>query len=333
MKKYGEKSERTAKVTVKQSIIPGGLMLFGMLISVQTVRADCGLSRLQNSTFNVPALVVSENTPVGTVVWNVSVGLMGWAINCRNAGADVRINNRGSATGLTIGNADVYSTNVQGIGYAFTYLINGEGENGPIRWPSTTHLNPIPDVGFGTVSTMKLSLVKTGKVKSGRLTPGLYGSWRYGGHQIGSYSLNINGPIVGTASCTVNQSAISVPMGNEVKVSSFTGQGSSAASTSFSIPLNCEANARIQVRLDGMAFGDTMPGVLSLNAMPDTAKGIGVQLLRAGAPVKFGVSTAIGTAPVDGSFSIDYTARYYQTSAVVTAGRANATATFTLTYQ
>ncbi|QNQ55467.1 fimbrial protein [Serratia liquefaciens] len=40
-----------------------------------------------------------------------------------------------------------------------------------------------------------------------------------------------------------------------------------------------------------------------------------------------------GTAAVDGSYSIPLTARYYKTDAIMTAGKADATATFTLTYQ
>jgi len=61
------------------------------------------------------------------------------------------------------------------------------------------------------------------------------------------------------------------------------------------------------------------------------ATGVGVQMLYKNTPVTLGSTIIVGTAS-SGVYNIPLVGRYYQTQANVTSGKANAMATFTMTY-
>ncbi|CDF92583.1 Fimbrial adhesin [Pseudomonas sp. SHC52] len=85
--------------------------------------------------------------------------------------------------------------------------------------------------------------------------------------------------------------------------------------------------------LDGTRHSSGVTGVLALNSASTTvATGLGLQLLYKNTAVALGTPIAVGTTTSSGAYNIDLTARYYQTGAKVTAGQANSTATFTMTY-
>ena len=80
------------------------------------------------------------------------------------------------------------------------------------------------------------------------------------------------------------------------------------------------------------------PGVIKLAQEPGVATGIGVQLLagKNKEPVVLGNAKEMGTSASgskDSEQTIDIIARYYQTDTQITPGSANASATFTMTYQ
>ncbi|MDY7536300.1 fimbrial protein [Pseudomonas sp. Bout1] len=134
--------------------------------------------------------------------------------------------------------------------------------------------------------------------------------------------------------CSVTNTSIPVPMG-DIPRTSFTGVGSSSPEKSFSIPLNCDATTRVNVTLDGTRHSSGIAGLLALDpsASDTVASGVGLQLLFKSAPVSLGSPIAVGTVASDGAYSVPFTARYYQTGATVGGGKANSTATFTMTYQ
>jgi type 1 fimbria pilin len=75
-------------------------------------------------------------------------------------------------------------------------------------------------------------------------------------------------------------------------------------------------------------------GVLKLdNPGPYSASGVGVQLLYNSAPVPLGTRMTIATTSADGAYDIPLKARYIQTAAQIVPGKADANATFTMTYQ
>ncbi|MGH8393492.1 MAG: fimbrial protein, partial [Pseudomonas sp.] len=81
---------------------------------------------------------------------------------------------------------------------------------------------------------------------------------------------------------------------------------------------------------------DATHGVLSLSAGADPATGVGLQVLDAsGAPWALSQNQLLSLPLAAGTtaLNIPLSARYLQTAATVTAGSANAVATYTIIYQ
>lgn len=137
--------------------------------------------------------------------------------------------------------------------------------------------------------------------------------------------------------CTVTSTAITVPMGT-VNSSNFSGTkyGATMAAKAFSIPLTCDVGTAVTLQIDSGAAGTVAykMGVLALDAATSgtAATGVGLQILRNASPLVLGSAISIGTPTATGAYNIPLTARYFRSAATVTAGQANASATFTLTY-
>jgi len=136
---------------------------------------------------------------------------------------------------------------------------------------------------------------------------------------------------------------IAVDLGSAAS-SDFTGVGSRAASRDFEIRLRCEGSShdqyqgKVGIQLDGDSAGASMPGVLRLSSLPNSATRIGIQIVRreggAERQVNFGTRMDIGTTVAGVSqMSLPLRAYYVQTQAgVVGGGVANGKATFTIQY-
>ena len=136
-------------------------------------------------------------------------------------------------------------------------------------------------------------------------------------------------------SCSVTTNPVNVPLGDHDK-SEFNGPGTATAWQTFNINLSCIQGARINVRIDATADNDAgVPGVIKLDSDPVNASGVGVQVWYRyeDSPVQFGQERYYYTSPSGGNEYVQLQARYYQTTQSITAGKANATATFTLTYK
>ncbi|HDM8289940.1 TPA: type 1 fimbrial protein [Yersinia enterocolitica] len=139
------------------------------------------------------------------------------------------------------------------------------------------------------------------------------------------------------APCSLNTSNINFDLGKQ-KITDFTRIGSTNGwSDTKRIELNCPPDIKYFLQIDGIAEPNP-PGVLKLTQEPGAASGVGVQLLtgKNNDPVVFGQPKQMGTSARSGTNlqeEIDITARYYQIADKVTPGSANASATFTLTYQ
>ncbi|CAI2538699.1 Type-1A pilin [Serratia ficaria] len=86
-----------------------------------------------------------------------------------------------------------------------------------------------------------------------------------------------------------------------------------------------------------MTRTDTAAGqntALSLEGGSGAASGVGIQLLRDNTPLAVdGSQASTTTSLLEGANSLSFQAQYIALSDAVTAGAANATADFTLTYQ
>jgi major type 1 subunit fimbrin (pilin) len=146
--------------------------------------------------------------------------------------------------------------------------------------------------------------------------------------------INFVGSITDDACTVVNgvSNPLTVTLGN-VSSTAFTGAGSTAAPTKFSLALtNCPATVTsASVKFDGTADSNVNT-ILALTQETGVATGVGIQLMdnnNVAVPL-FTASSAYPLAAGDNQ--LDFVARYYATAVSVTAGPANSTSNFTIVY-
>lgn len=239
-------------------------------------------------------------------------------------------------SGVTYKGAKVYQTTLSGVGLAMW----GESyTSGPLALLSNT-------TTAGTYTgTFHYALVKT----AANVSPGLVSfAWasKQGLQCLNTSGATVQSPVLSewawfgavtiiSPACYVSNTAINVPLG-DVKRTLFTGAGSTSAAQSFTIPLVCSRATKISMTLSPGASGTYNASTGVLNIDPATsgikATGVGIQLLHNNAVAALNTAFDVGSASAAGTVNIPLSARYYQTAASVTAGQANGTATFTVTY-
>ncbi|WP_262390502.1 fimbrial protein, partial [Burkholderia arboris] len=189
----------------------------------------------------------------------------------------------------------------------------------------------------------EMALVKTGPITAGTVSGGVLFEaaavvlngilWNSGyTMQTGRKSFSLTSTIINVPACSTPN--VTVNMGS-YKQSAFTGVGSTTPGVSFNVGLNaCPAGLNsIQYQFIPVnAVLDTTNGVLALSS-DSTAAGIGLQLKdSSGKALKYNTQYTLTNynSSMGGSYTIPFTANYYQTSASVTAGGANAVLTFTM---
>lgn len=242
----------------------------------------------------------------------------------------------------------IYRTNIAGIGYGvdINYVGRCEGRPGAIDGNNTIDGNPNtkgPCISLGFMDKPHQASFKITYYKTAAQT----GSGIVTGKPVAAFVLKNNAQRVNpevavnmtsfnvtTLACTVNNSAISVPMGTITK-SSFSGPGTwpgDSNTKSFNIPLMCNANAKINLRIDG-SVQNANQGLLNINTTSNAAKGVGIQLLYQDNPLVIGKNISVGTTSRNGDYNIALKSRYFQTASTITGGEANASATFTIIYE
>ncbi|WP_336292098.1 fimbrial protein [Cronobacter dublinensis] len=152
----------------------------------------------------------------------------------------------------------------------------------------------------------------------------------------GQGQVNFTGEILSAACEVVNSqsSPLQVDLGKIAKTA-FTGVGSTTNTTSFVLQLkNCpETITKASINFGGIADTNNAK-VLALTGGTGAASGVGIQLLdSSGSPLDLYTASAdyaleTGTATND----LEFGARYIQTTASITAGTANGSSTFTVSY-
>jgi type 1 fimbria pilin len=287
-----------------------------------------GVSSELSKTVNFGKVNVQRDSPIGTVLATKTTGDYNGGsafFGCTTAWI-FRWETSMWPTLSSYGNG-VYNTNIDGIGVRISKSSNGK---------VMPYDAPIAAGTYSLIEDVKAELIKTkaGTVGAGTILNGMLSRNSIAGQ---FYTANIT--LTGTntivpVACSVTSTSIPVPMG-DIPRTSFTGVGSSSPEKSFYIPLNCDATTRVNVTLDGTRHSSGVAGLLALDpsASDTVASGVGLQLLFKSAPVSLGSPIAVGTVAADGAYSVPFTARYYQTDAIIGGGKANSTATFTMTYQ
>ncbi|RQS13961.1 pilus assembly protein, partial [Burkholderia sp. Bp9002] len=308
------------------------------------------------------SVTVPRDAPIGTVL-----GSLVYTANTTNyysctvsgsyfSGMVFRASSSMTKVGMTVtlnGKAyNVWNTNVPGVGVAIGVnpYVNSCGSRGwqDLGNPSGTF--PSPWSGGvcnqnGSVTNggqALLALVKTGPITAGTVTglqfegasvtgPTITGPFTVGtsGHVL----FSLTPTIINVASCTTPN--VTVNMGSTMQ-SAFKGIGST---TTPPVAVNVVVNAcpsglsSIQYQFIPVnAVLDSTNGVLALSS-DSTATGIGLQLKdNSGTALKYNTRYTLTSynASTGGSYTIPLKAAYYQTSATVKPGSANAVLTFTM---
>ncbi len=146
--------------------------------------------------------------------------------------------------------------------------------------------------------------------------------------------IRIQVPTCNVAPASVNKT-VALP---DVMANQFSGQGSTAGTTPFTLQLtNCPSNLDVYITLDSTNAQAGVPGVIAPSGA-GYASGIGVQILRSDGttPVIFCSAncTPVNTGSTSaGNYAINFFARYFQTGTTISAGPVRAIATYTLNYQ
>ncbi|WP_420793429.1 fimbrial protein [Pseudomonas shahriarae] len=294
-----------------------------------------------NKALNVtiPNIVIQRSAYVGTVIYSQPITLMNqqFATTCDLGFVKIygNFNN-----GWNPNSNGVAPTNLSGIGVrikvapadpAADYFLAAGNKKIWTEFPVEDGRDGRGIAWGGEGLTFEL--VKTGPTSKGTLSTGTYGNISLNNsYQVALVNV-VNGGAITTSGCTVNTKSLTVPLGS-AKRSEFSGVGSTTKTSNFNISVDCIESTGINMTLNATADSSNAPGVIAIDpfAGTTTAKGVGIQLLRYNNPVVIGSSFVIGRASFTGENSIEMAARYYQTKSTVTAGQANATATFTLTY-
>ncbi|EAP0878303.1 fimbrial protein [Salmonella enterica subsp. enterica] len=274
-------------------------------------------------------IAVQRDAPVGSVIATATTG----AYNNGNALAGCsetwtfrwELSKWGTLSSL---GDKIYNTNIPGVGLKMTAVVSGRVIPYDVSVKPNTYVT-IPGDGI------KAELFKTGDITGGTLHTGMLARASVV-NQFYFANVTLNGTnTITSESCSVTSNPVDVRLDKHDK-SEFSGPGTGTAWQTFNIVLNCDKGARINVRIDATADSDAgVPGVIKLDSDPANASGVGVQVWYRyeDSPVQFGQERYYYTSPSGGDEYVQLQARYYQTTQSITAGKANATATFTLSYK
>ncbi|MEB7538542.1 fimbrial protein [Pantoea anthophila] len=324
-----------------------------MLLAAFQAQAYTCSTITTSTVLTPPSVTLQRDLPVGSLIGSEIVSGSVQTFSCSNTSPALTYQEFGvkgyGTYVMTINGRRIYSTNVAGIGYAvgatsvnnctntayvdgtqtgdgnannrLMCFVNGVFGNQPVTAQARIQFyKTAQTTGTGTVSARQVSSFILRNDQA---------NWALPESAISIAAFNVT-----TIACTVSNTVISVPMGT-VEKRAFSGVGTwpgDANTRSFTIPLNCNAGTRVNVQIDGSAQNASQ-GVLNLTGGTGSASGVGIQLLYNSNPLPLGSAINTGTASSEGAYSIPLQARYYQTSSNIVPGAANASATFTLTYQ
>lgn len=314
---------------ISQMMAITGVILFSLpLVAFASCNFTGGATSEISGYVSFGNVSVQRDTPVGSVLATSTTGTYngGQAIVGCSDSWTYRWE-LSKWTSLSSQGNKVYNTNIAGVGIRLTNTASGK----VLPYDQSVGTGSIAINGDG----IKAELIKTGDITGGTLTTGMLARASVV-NQFYFANVTLNGTnTITSESCSVTTNPVNVSLGDHNK-NEFSGAGSGTSWQAFNIGLDCSQGARINVRIDATADSDAgVPGVIKLDSNTGNASGVGIQVWYSNGdtPVQFGQELYYGTSSASGSQQIALQARYYQTTQTVTAGKANATATFTLSYK
>jgi Fimbrial protein. len=226
-----------------------------------------------------------------------------------------------------------------GIDNLYLFLRYSPGTATGILFPTTsggTYSRSVSTVNTGAprwadIGTLNVYLYQNGRVSKGGVVPaGVLTKWQTS-DGVPLLNINLNSFTVNVKACVVTNPSINVSMGT-INRSHFSGVSSTTGGNDFNVNMNCDSVISPQLTFDSPQQSSTA-NYFPLNNASDTttAKGVGIQIYRGSAVVQPGLPVSLGTS-VEGVNNYAFSAKYIQTASAVTAGKADGTVNFTLTY-
>lgn len=284
-------------------------------------------------------IVVPNSTPIGSVIAKYTHQPSGTNAGVCTTTGTYGIAYRINLSSLSSLGGNIYNTNVAGIGIRVTSAtgsLYSSGENYSDKTALSANTIVVKDD-----DAFVIELIKTGSITPGTLSfigNGMFLQVMLGAKN-GEYStvavfLGSNPQIVQPA-CEASTSNISVPLG-KFRKSTMASIGATTSKQMFTIPITCSKSSSIKITIGGSIATNTVAtqGVLKLDDNVGAASGVGVQLLKSDGvtPVTLGSEIGYGTSSMAGEYNVSFYAGYYRTQNEISAGVANSTATFTITY-
>ena len=319
--------------------------------------AWCAITNPKTTNFTMPDIAIPSGAAVGTRLKTVTVTPLtsGNSIWSCSAWAPVYFYFRyGSARTAVTGSglpAGVFTTNVDGIGVrAFGTPFVPVATNGASGAPSPLLGSGATNSELINLSGVTLEFYKTGEIGSGDLQfPGNFleasmntssNSTSGGGGPYHTIRI-ANSPKIKTLGCETPN--LTVDLGKHAK-SDFSGVGSTSTPKTFNFAVNnCDRDMNAVKYTFNPASGITLEESgtanqhLSVKTGTGAATGIGVQVLYSNDTlVPFGTPTALNppyNKLAGGDYKVAMKARYIQTAATISAGRADSALEFTMTYE
>ena len=314
--------------------------------------AWCMIGTARTDVLTLPDIGIPANATVGTKLKTVTISTPGMSTYSCTAYAPVytMLKYAGitgtavTAAGLPAG---VYSTNVAGIGVRV--VGNGMLASTAAVGSGGVVVGSYPTYSSRSFSGFTLELYKTGDIGSGDLSfPGsLVEAWVHtssnstsGGGVYRTLKVS-NSAKIKTLGCETP--SLTVDLGKHAK-SDFSGVGSTSTPKTFNFAVyNCDRDMNAVKYTFNPASGITLEESgtanqhLSVKTGTGAATGIGVQVLYDNDTlVPFGTPTALNppyNKLAGGDYKVAMKARYIQTAASISAGRADSALEFTMTYE
>lgn len=293
-------------------------------LSAYALSGSCDVTQVNMDKY-LHTIDVPHGTPVNAVIESGSFTTNFTVGRCSGGDYQTRLHLSDTylaRTPTTINGDNVFPTDIPGIGVAMK--MNGISIGKTTAW--ATHYETTINT-----PTVTYKIYKTGNVKPGSQTFSgellRFDVKSTQGEEVGAIYRLSGGPVSLTPCSLGYQGTLGIDMGT-LFPGTLTGKGSTASPVGFNIPLDCDANTRLNISFQASStYGD---GVIDLTN--SSARGLGIKLMLNDAPVKFGQASYVQTTSSNGRFNIPLTAAYAQTESDISPGTVNAVANFTVTF-
>ncbi|SCK16962.1 fimbrial protein [Vogesella sp. LIG4] len=250
------------------------------------------------------------------------------------------------------GVANVYQTNVPGVGLIINYwnsvnsYPSGDVGRQIQTWANRSGWEVANASDYRLPARFRMRLIKYGPISPGVVNlAGIQARIYYGGGDAarpeGVLAIQLTLPhdvTVTPSTCSLAVPNTTVPLPT-IGVNQLPAIGATTGAVPFKINMSCDLNLKVSFQIDGTPYSgmSSTSGVLAPNS--GTASGVGLQLLStlsnsAGLPVAFGTKTLLKSLTIaNDQLSIPLIARYYRTGSTVSPGSISSTATLTMFYE